>query len=204
MVAITQKARERDPAKRLGARPFIPKGMEDIVARISAAGQRIMYSPDMRDELKAAVTSKAPIAQKLAESVTGLMLTLDQKMPGGIPEEALFPAALDLLGEASDVLTEAGQKVTHTEYGQAALLMFILMARKLGYSDEQIMGVAAKAVGATPDEARQAIPAANAMQGARAPAGQAPQASPQAPEEAGEQPGQPDEEEQGMQEGFQE
>ncbi|WP_395701226.1 hypothetical protein [Aquabacterium sp.] len=199
MVAITQKARERDPAKRLGARPFIPQGMEDIVARISAAGQRIMYSPQMRDELKAAVASKAPIAQKLAESVTGLMLTLDQKMPGGIPEEALFPAALDLLGEASDALTEAGQKVTRTEYGEAALLMFVLMARKLGYSDEQIMGVAAKAVGATPEEARQAIPAANAMQGARPPAGQAPQA----PEEAGEQPGQPDEEEQAMQEGFQ-
>jgi hypothetical protein len=147
-MSIMQKARERDTFKRPDISAFVPKGQEDVVARIAAAGQKIMYSPEMRDELTAEVQRDAPVAQKMAESVTGLMLTLDSKMQGGIPEEALFPAALDMLGEAAEVLSQAGAQVTMEEYNDAARLLFIMMAKKLGLSDDQIMGAAEQAAGA--------------------------------------------------------
>ena len=47
--------------------------------RIVAAGMRIMYSPEMADERDQAVQSQEPVAKKLADNVTGLLLTLDQQ-----------------------------------------------------------------------------------------------------------------------------
>lgn len=176
-MAIMDKARERSAFQRPDISPFIPPGQEDTVARVSAAGQRIMYSPGMRDELQAAVNSDAPVAQNLAQNVTGLMLTLDAQTQGGIPQEALFPAALDLLAEAAEVLTQAGQTVTAEDYNEAAVLLFVMMAKKLGIPDDQIMGAAEQAAGVAEEDA--AAPA---------------EAEP-APEEA-------DEEEADMQEGF--
>lgn len=182
-MAIMQKARERNAFKRPDISQFIPEGMEDVVARVSAAGQKIMYSPDMRDELQAEVKRDAPVAQKMAESVVGLMLTLDSQTDGGIPEAALLPIGLDLLGEAAEVLSQTGGQVTIDEYNEAAQLMFVMVAKKLGHSDEQIMGAVEQAVGgaggAPPEEAGEAMP----------------------PEEGAAPP--PDDEEAEMQRGFQ-
>lgn len=147
-MAIMDKARQRGAFKRPNIAPFIPKGMEDVVQRVSAAGQKIMYSPDMRDELMAEVQSEEAIPLKLAKAVVGLMLTIDkQAKGGGIPEEALFPAALDLLGEACEVLTQAGQQVTQEEYNEAARGMFVLMGEKLGIDKDQMMSAAQQAAG---------------------------------------------------------
>ncbi len=147
---IMDKARERGAFKRPDIAALIPKGMEDTVARLAAAGQRLMYSPDMRDELQAEVGRDAPNAQKMAEAVSGLMLTLDAKSKGGIPEAAIFPAALDLLGEAAEVLAASGQAVTQEDYNDAARQVFVLLGRKLGYDDEQLMGAAAQGAGLEP------------------------------------------------------
>lgn len=147
-MAIMDKARARGAFKRPDIGGFIPKGMEDTVQRISAAGQKIMYSPDMREELMAEIQSEEAIPLKLAKAVVGLMLTLDQQAKGGgIPEEALFPAGLELLGEACDVLTQAGQQVTQEEYNEAARGMFVLMGQKLGIDQDQMMGAAEQAMG---------------------------------------------------------
>lgn len=147
-MAIMDKARARGAFKRPDIGGFIPKGMEDTVQRISAAGQKIMYSPDMREELMAEIQSEEAIPLKLAKAVVGLMLTLDQQAKGGgIPEEALFPAGLELLGEACDVLTQAGQQVTQEEYNEAARGMFVLMGQKLGIDQDQMMGAAEQAAG---------------------------------------------------------
>lgn len=147
-MSIMQKARQSGAFQRPDISQFIPPGQEDTVARVAAAGQKVMYSPGMRDELNAEVARDAPVPQKMAESVTGLMLTLDAQTPGGIPQEALFPAALDLLAEAAEVLSQAGgAPVTREEYNEAAMLLFVMMSKKLGISDEDIMGAAETAAG---------------------------------------------------------
>ena len=66
----------------------------------------------------------------------GLLLTLDKQTKGGIPIPALFPAALELLGEACDILTQAGQAVTQDDYNEAAQAMSVEMARKFANADE--------------------------------------------------------------------
>lgn len=150
--SLMQRAKGGDTAgfKRPSTAQFVPPDQKDAVDRISAAGMKIMYSPEMREELKAEVARDVPPAQKMAEAVVGLMLTLDKQTKGGIPMPALFPAALDLLGEAAEVLTTAGQPVTQADYNEAAQMMFVLMARKLGAKDEEIMGEVEKMTGGQP------------------------------------------------------
>lgn len=120
---------------------FTPPAQKDAVERIVAAGMKVMYSPDMRDDVMQAVQSQDPVPQKLAKSVVGLMLMLDSKAKGGLPPEALFPAELELLGEACEVLEAAGQPVTMDDYNMAAQLIFVMTAKKLGATDEQVMSV---------------------------------------------------------------
>lgn len=158
--ALMQRARERAPAfKKPDIAAFTPPDQKDAVQRVVAAGMRLMFSPEMREELQAEVQRDAPPAQKMAESVTGLMLTLDGQSKGGIPLGAMFPAAMELLGEAAEVLSAAGQQVQQNDYNEAAQRMFVLMGKKLGATDEQLMQGAEQAIGGgEPEPGPQAPP----------------------------------------------
>lgn len=126
-------------------RPFTPPEQVDAVERIMAAGMKLMYSEGMRDQLRQAVQSESPMHQKLAENTAGLLLTLDKQSKGGIPLPAMFPAGMALLGEAVEVVQSAGQEVGQEDFNDAALLLFAILGKKMGASDEQLMQVAQKA-----------------------------------------------------------
>lgn len=155
--ALLQRARERQPQpkespqgggfKKPDVSAFVPPEAKDAVDRVVAAGMRVMFSPAMREELQAEVQRDAPPAQKLAESVTGLMLTLDAQSQGGIPMPAIFPAALQLMGEGAEVLAAAGQPVSQEQFNEAALMAFVLLGKKLGATDDQLMATAEQAAG---------------------------------------------------------
>jgi hypothetical protein len=148
---------------------FIPPEQKDAVDRVVAAGLKMMFSPELRQELMQAVQSEEPAPKVLAENITGLMLTLDQKSGGGgIPNGAIFPAAVKLLGEGAEVMVEAGKPVSQADYNDAALMMFALLGQKMGGTGEQILGVAAESM-----------------------PGQAAPADPNAPPDAAPQPGMP-------------
>lgn len=138
--------------KRPDISSFVPPDVKDVVDRVVAAGMHIMYSPDMRDEVQAAVQSTDPIEKTLSDNVVGLMLTLDQKTQGGIPQAAIFPAAMELMGEAADMLTAAGKSVTQSDYNDAALTMYAMIGQKLGGQPEDMLGAAAESLqGQNPD-----------------------------------------------------
>lgn len=137
---------------------FVPPGMKDQVDRIVAAGMKMMYSPDMRDEVMAAVQGDEPTSKKLADNVTGLMLALDQKAQGGMPIEAIFPAAIGLMGEAADVLVAAGQEVSQEDFNEGARMVFVMIGKQMGASDEDIMGAAQQHAGPDQEGADDAMP----------------------------------------------
>lgn len=126
---------------------FTPPELVDTVERVHAAGVRLLTSPEMREEVQKAIQSHDDMATKLADNTVGLLLTLDQKSQGGIPVAALFPCAMALLAEAAEVMTASGQPVTQEEWNDAALRMFVVIGKKLGGSDEQIMQSAEQAFG---------------------------------------------------------
>ena len=67
-------------------------------------------------------------------------------MPG-LPVAAIFPAELELLVEAAGVAKAAGQNVSQQDYNDAAMMMAVLPAQKMGAKDEEIMGEAQKWAG---------------------------------------------------------
>lgn len=164
MAGLMQQAAAGAPK----GKPFTPPDaakivqpqMKDAVDRIVAAGMKLMFSPVMKDERLQAVQSPDPIPKKLAENVTGLILTLDKQSKGGLPVEAIFPAAVMLLSEAAEVLKAAGQDVSEDDYLDAVRMLFVLLGKKMGGTDEQIMQAARQALppGAQDDEAQEPGP----------------------------------------------
>lgn len=156
MKPLMQQAQEQEPAAGTFKKPdigqFVPDGIKDAVARVIAAGHRILYGQEMAQEVQAAIDSPDPVPKKLADNTAGLLLTLDQQSQGGIPEAAIFPAGMELLGEAAEVLQAAGQTVTQEDYNEAARMLYVTLGQKLGLGEDQLMGAAQQAVGGGGDE----------------------------------------------------
>ena len=152
-MALMQKAAQAMKRQQAGGptfkRPTIPVSpkMRDTVDRIVAAGMKVMYSPEMADEREQAVSGGGPVAQALAESITGLTLILDQKSQGGLPIEAIFPAAMELLSDAAEMFIKAGKPVDQETYNDAARMMFVMIGRKLGANNDELMNGARAAAG---------------------------------------------------------
>ena len=117
---------------------FIPPELKDIVDRVVAAGMKVMYSDDMKEDILDEIKRDVPPAQKMAEATVGMVLMLDQRSKG-IPMAALFPVAMKLLDESAEILVAAGQPVTQEDYSDAARRVFVLMGQKLGATPDQIM-----------------------------------------------------------------
>ncbi len=150
--ALLQRAKEttgKAPGgfKRPDVKAMIPPEQRDAVDRVVAAGMRFLYSPAMREEVTAALESQEPTDQKIGNNVTGLLLTLDAQTKGGIPQAALFPAGVELAGEAAEMLVAAGQPVTQEDFNTSLLIVMSTLAKKLGATDEQIMAAAEQQVG---------------------------------------------------------
>lgn len=129
---------------------FIPEQARDAVQRVTAAGMKLLYSEQMREDVIQATQLDMPMPERLAMSTAALMQTLDEKSQGGIPLEAMFPAGMELLGEAAEIMSAAGQAVTQDDFNQAALQLSILMAKKLGANDEQAMQIHEQMLGEAP------------------------------------------------------
>ena len=131
---------------------FVPPEMKDTVDRIVAAGMKMAYSPQMADERQQFLQGQEPIGQRMAQTVAGLLLTLDQQAKGGLPVGAIFPAGVDLLGDAAEMLSKAGQPVSQEDFNDAARQLFVIVGQKLGGTPDQIMQAAGQAAGETPAE----------------------------------------------------
>lgn len=186
---LMQAAKGKAPAfKRPDLSAFIPAGQEDAVARLVAAGMKVMYSPDMKDEVMAAVQSDQPPGQKLGENAAGIMLTLMEQAQGKVPPEAIFPAAAELMSECAEMLVAAGHPVSQEDWKDGFFMLIGILGRKLGGTDEQIMGEMGKHVqgGGEP-----------ADEGEAEDEGEGEDEAPGMPEESGEAP-EPEEEQERM------
>ena len=132
------EAPESGGFKRPDVKPLIPANLRDPVDRIVAAGMRHLYSPQMREQVMQAIQSDQPVPQKLGGNVAGLILTLDNQAQGGLPVDAMFPAGVELAGEAADVMAKAGQPVSQEDFNTSLLVLMAILGKKLGANDEQI------------------------------------------------------------------
>lgn len=194
MAAAQQAAPKGDTFKKPDISKLVPAELKDTVDRVFAAGMKMLYSPAMAQERQQGIQSQDPAPKKISDNVLGLLLTLDQKSNGGIPQAALFPVALELAGEAATILVTAGQPVTQDDFNNALLMLYVGIGKKLGGKPDELLGAASQALqnkGQSPDDAASASAAppvdpaaANAppMPAGGAPAGGAPTAPPGVPD----------------------
>ena len=146
-----EKAAAGEGFKRPNVAQFIPPELKDTVDRIVAAGMKVAYSPEMAQERQQFIQGEGPVAQRMSENVTGLLLTLDQKAQGGLPPGALLPAGLELMSDAAEMLAKAGEPVTQEDYNDGARMLFVSLGQKMGGTPDQIMKAASDAAGGAPD-----------------------------------------------------
>jgi len=142
------------PFKRPDIAPFIPKGQEDAVARLVAAGMKMMYAPGMKEDVLAAVQSPEPVGKKLGENAAGIVLALMQQAQGKVPEGAIFPAAAELMSECAEMLVAAGEPVTQEDWKEGFMVLIAVIGKQMGGTDEQIMAEVGRGLPGGPGQQR--------------------------------------------------
>lgn len=129
-------------AQQSGAQPVGQENTQDVIDRLHAAGVKVMYSPGQDAQRQKAIQdakASGKIANVIALNVTGLMLILDKQTKGGVPAKALFPAAMQLAGDAEEMLGNAGIEATPDDMKDVSRQLYVMLAKKFfGATDEQI------------------------------------------------------------------
>ena len=81
---------------------------EEKVHRVVLAGMKLMYSPETFKMLLSGITKQAPIPQKLAMEVAGVMHLIDQKSQSGLTPDVVAPASVLLLFELAEFMRQSG------------------------------------------------------------------------------------------------
>lgn len=119
----------------------IPPNLRDAFERVVLAGMKVMYSPETEEMVAQTLEGPGEMWKKIGEGVAGLMMILDKQSGKGIPQDIMIPAAIELVNEAGSHLSAIGQKVTPEDIKTATQYVVVLLAKKLGANDQQIMGM---------------------------------------------------------------
>jgi hypothetical protein len=131
------------PQGRLGfplpnIRATVPAQYQNAFDRLVTAAKRVMYDPKTHALLQRQLSMNAPMAQKLAEGVAGLLIILFREAKGAVPPPVLIPAAIEIVGEAVEFVAQLGYPIDQATYKTAVALEVAILARKLGLNANSI------------------------------------------------------------------
>lgn len=123
----------------------VPANLQEAFKRVVLAGMKVMYSQEMQGEIQSEMKREAPMFQKLAEAVAGLMGVLVSQSKG-MPPEVVMPAAVELIYEAASFVNESGMgKASPDDVKQAVQYLAVIMMKAGGMQEGQIQQVFAGA-----------------------------------------------------------
>ena len=77
------------------------------VQKVVLSGMKLLYSPSTRKMLMDGIAADAPMPQKLAMEIAGVMKLIDDRTPSGIPPQAIAPGAIMLLFDLAAFMRQA-------------------------------------------------------------------------------------------------
>jgi hypothetical protein len=105
------------------------------------ACKRVLYDPKTHVLMQRQMMQPAPLPQKLAQGVAGLVLLVYMKAKDGgdpVPAPVLIPAAIELVGDTAQFLAQAiGQPVDQASYKAAVALVTAILGKKMGIAPRQ-------------------------------------------------------------------
>lgn len=117
---------------------------QDIYDRVVTAGMKVLYEDE---NTKQQIVSRLQAdsdnpAKTLADTVTMLMIQLDQQAGGKIPEDVIIPAAVELLEQTADIAESLDiVPIDNAIMNHAAQLMMVSIAEEYGTTPEEIQEV---------------------------------------------------------------
>jgi len=110
---------------------------QDVYDRVVIAGMKILFEDETTqaniiERLKADAENPA---KTLADTVSMLMIQLDQQANGAIPEDVIIPAAVELLEQTADLAESLDiVPIDDAVTNHAAQLMMVSLAEEYGTS----------------------------------------------------------------------
>lgn len=147
----------------------IPPELQDAYQRIVLAGRKIMYSPQMADQIKQLLAGPGAVSDKIAQGVVTLMGLILNQSNHTLPPKLIIPCTLELVTEAAELLRQAGLKVTDQDIAAAMASAMADVLQKVGVTPDQLGDAARK--GAAMGNAPSPKPAPQPPQAAPAPTG---------------------------------
>ncbi len=115
---------------------------QDAVDRVVGAGSKIIYSEQGTQSILESLKSGDP-PESIARTAFNLMMSLDQKSKGTIPEDAMMPAAVKLLALIAELGSKGGAIQTDANTVPQAMQHLVALGIENGIIDpaeiEQMM-----------------------------------------------------------------
>lgn len=88
------------------ARTIDPK-LKESIAKVIGASMKLLYSPESAQFLESGLAGDAPVAEKLAGEVAGVLRIVDDRAKMAVPKQAMVPAAMFLIQDLADFAQSA-------------------------------------------------------------------------------------------------
>lgn len=111
---------------------------DEDVERVVLAAQEVLYDERTHKSIVSMLGAMADEpAKALAKVTTDLLVQLDEEAGGEIPDDAILPAAIQILPEISELAQKSGVfEVNDEVMGQAVGEMFLLMEQQGWVTEE--------------------------------------------------------------------
>ena len=140
------------------AKMTLPPQLKDAYERVVLAGMKIMFDPKTHQMAMKTLQGDGPIDERLGKGIAALMGTLIKQSNGTMPPPVVIPAGIELVAAAGDFLKKSGEQITDDDIA-GAMADFVQIVLQQGGAKK-------------PEDMRAML--ASAVNGAKAPAPQAP------------------------------
>lgn len=111
--------------------------MQQIFERVVLAGMSVLYSEKTHAGIVNMLRSGDP-AEAIANVVTTVMVQLDKKSNGQIPETVILPASADILADVVELAKRIGIQVDENVIGKAMQQVIMSLAEEYGVAPEDV------------------------------------------------------------------
>jgi len=105
--------------------------------KVVMAAESLLYDKQSADSLSKSYSSGDP-AEAISRAAVSLITSIDDKLGGKIPEESIFPAAVQVMDRSAELReAETGETINNQQMQQASLNLVKGLAQEYGTTPEQ-------------------------------------------------------------------
>lgn len=119
----------------------VPEQMRGAYTSIVVAGMKFLFSDETQGMIDEYLAGPEPIAKKLGEGISALMVMITKEAKGAMTPELVIPSGIELIIQSAKYVNDSGtDKVGAGELGQAIEIYIYDVLSKFGVSQQQFDG----------------------------------------------------------------